>query len=99
MKNLLLVALLLLSTLGFSQGKIYYYYYNYTINLIDVNKNPVSSNYTIYNMEGKLVKKGFDNIIDISDISYGVYVLMLEINGKKEIIKVYKGVGTTFNRK
>ncbi|BCY29647.1 hypothetical protein KK2020170_25150 [Flavobacterium okayamense] len=67
--------------------------------------NPVSSNlnlqtelddfnYTIYSIEGKVVKQGKSNIsetsVDVSNLNAGIYLVELESNGTKSIQKIIK---------
>lgn len=67
--------------------------------------NPVSStlnlltelsyfNFTIYSVEGKIVKQGTSNrtqtAIDVSNLNTGIYIIELESNGSKSIQKIIK---------
>lgn len=67
--------------------------------------NPVSSilnlktelndfNYTIYSIEGKIVKQGNLNMsetsVDVSNLNTGIYIVELESNGSKTIQKIIK---------
>lgn len=67
--------------------------------------NPVSStlnlktelndfNYTIYSIEGKIVKQGNSNMsetsVDVSNLNSGIYLVELESNGSKTIQKIIK---------
>ena len=60
-----------------------------TINIVGTNS---SSEYTIYTIDGKLVKNG--NIqnaqIQLSDLSKGIYLLQIASEGKKETQKIIK---------
>jgi hypothetical protein len=47
-------------------------------------------NYELYSLQGSVLKRGFSDKINIEDLSKGVYLLMVELEGKrvtKEIIK------------
>ena len=101
MKNLLLGALLLLSTLVFTQNKIKVSYCNDKKNTITLYKPNLDEyghtcnetpqvTYSIYDIGGKFIKKGFDNIIDNNELSYGVYILIIEIEGNLEITKIFR---------
>lgn len=51
-------------------------------------------NYTIYSIEGKIVKQGKSNIsetsIDVSHLNAGIYLVELESNGSKTVQKIIK---------
>lgn len=91
MKKILLGALLLLSTITFSQSKT-----NYVSNdTIFFNEDKTITekklvNYQVYDIQGRLVKKGFSDKVDISDVSYGIYILILVIDENNKITKFYK---------
>jgi hypothetical protein len=72
---------------------------------ISIYPNPVASilnlqtelsdfNYTIYSIEGKIVKQGKSNIsetsVDVSNLNAGIYLVELESNGSKSIKKIIK---------
>lgn len=67
--------------------------------------NPVSSslyietelnefNYTIYSIEGKIIKQGKSNVseasVDVSNLNPGIYLVEFESNGSKTIQKIIK---------
>lgn len=72
---------------------------------ISIYPNPVSSllnlqtelsdfNYTIYTIEGKIVKQGKSTIsessVDVSSLTSGIYLVEIESNGSKSVQKIIK---------
>jgi hypothetical protein len=59
------------------------------INIVGINDY---SEYTIYTIDGKLLKKGIvqNAQIQLSDLSKGMYLLQIASEGKKETQKIIK---------
>jgi hypothetical protein len=47
-------------------------------------------NYELYSLQGSVLKRGFSDKINIEDLSKGVYLLMVELEGKRVIKEIIK---------
>ena len=56
-------------------------------NLVNVRMNVENVTYTVYDLVGKVIVKGnlFNNVIDVSTLSSGIYILKLN-DGQKDIV-------------
>ncbi|HET8884797.1 MAG TPA: M4 family metallopeptidase, partial [Salinimicrobium sp.] len=56
-------------------------------NLVNVRMNAENVSYTVYDLVGKVIVKGnlFNNVIDVSTLSSGIYILKLN-DGQKDIV-------------
>lgn len=72
---------------------------NYSIDKLSLYPNPTSqkitikgtfSDYTVYNINGKLVAKGKGNVINVNFLQNGLYFVLLKQGNKKQILKFIK---------
>ena len=72
---------------------------NYESEKLSLYPNPTSSKinikgtfeyYNIYNINGKLVDKGVDNVIDVNLLQNGLYFVLLIEENRKQILKFIK---------